>query len=321
MDASLRIGLALALVCVALTGCGGGGGSSGSPGSSSGVSSSGGSTSSSTSSGSTSSGGSTSSSTSSGGSSTSSSSGAPAGVVRIAYLHHSTGGNIWGGGVPEYFTAYNAAHGTTYQITAITYPQAPATGYTSSTGYPWANYPYDYWNLWVNHTGSSQDRGELNLDQIAANYDVIMFKHCFPVSSVVADDGNPSVSSSTQTLANYKLQYAALKARMAQFPTKKFVVWTGAALRQADTNAANAQRAQDFFNWVKNTWDQPGDNIFVWDFYALETEGTLYLKDAYASSGDSHPNATFSTTVAPYVSQRIIDVIEGRGDTGSITGH
>ena len=32
--------------------------------------------------------------------------------------------------------------------------------------YPWANYPYDYWNLWVKHTGSSRDRGELNLDDL-----------------------------------------------------------------------------------------------------------------------------------------------------------
>lgn len=98
------------------------------------------------------------------------------GTVRIAYLHHSTGGNIWAGGVPQFFTSYNTAHGTNYQITSITYP---ATG----GGYPWANYPYDYWNLWVNHTGTSQDRGELNLDQLAADYDVIMFKHCFPVQS------------------------------------------------------------------------------------------------------------------------------------------
>jgi hypothetical protein len=243
----------------------------------------------------------------------------PAGTIRVAYLHHSTGGNIWGGGVPEFFAAYNTAHGTKYQIDEITYPAAPAAGYMSSTGYPWANYPYDYWNLWVNHTGSSQDRGELNLDQIAANYDVIMFKHCFPVSNIEADGVTSSVSSSTQTVANYKLQYAALMTRMKQFPTKKFVVWTGASLIASANDAASAQRAEDFFSWVKGTWDQKGDNIFVWDFRQWETDGTLYMKDAYAS-GDSHPNSTFSARVAPCISQRIIDVIEGRGDTGSILG-
>jgi uncharacterized protein YjdB len=239
----------------------------------------------------------------------------PSGTVRIAYLHHSTGNAVWSGGVPQFFAAYNAAHGTQYQITEIQYPD-------TGGGYPWANYPYDYWNLWVNHTGTSQDRGELNLDQIAANYDVIVFKHCFPVSAINADDGNPSVSSSTQTIANYQLQYAALNNRLKQFPTKKFIIWTGAALTSATTNAAQAQRARDFFAWVRTTWDQPGDNIFVWDFDTLETGGGLYMNDAYANSpSDPHPNSGFSATVAPYIGQRIVDVIEGRGDSGSITGH
>jgi len=238
------------------------------------------------------------------------------GTVRIAYLHHSTGGIIWGGGVPEFFTSYNAAHSTQYQITSITYPDA-------GSGYPWSNYPYDYWNLWVNHTGSSQDSGELNLDQLAANHDVIVFKHCFPVSAINADDGNPDITSSYQTIANYQLQYAALKTRMKQFPARKFIIWTGAALNAGSTNPDDATRAQTFFNWVKTTWDEPGDNIFIWDFYALETAGAApYMNNAYASaSNDPHPNSTFSATVAPCIAQRIVDVIEGRGDMGSITGH
>ncbi len=236
------------------------------------------------------------------------------GTVRVAYLRHSTGGVIWDGGVEEFIASYASAHGKSYPINKITYPD-------TSGGYPWANYAYDYWNLWVAHQGTSRDRGELNLDDLAKDYDVIMFKHCFPMSAVEADEPSSSVSSEAKTLANYKLQYAALKARMHSFPQKRFLVWTGAALTVGDTNPANAQRAKEFFDWVKTTWDEPGDNIYVWDFYALETEGTLYLKPEYAAgANDSHPNATFATMVAPYIGQRIIDVIEGRGDTGSLTG-
>jgi len=239
-----------------------------------------------------------------------------ASAIRIGYLHHSTGGNIWAGGVPAYFTSYNGAHGTHYQITDVTYPN-------TGGGYPWANYPYDYWNLWVNHTGTQQDQGELNLDQLVALYDVIVFKHCFPVSSIGPDSNcnPPSISSNTQTIANYQLQYNALKARMKQFPNTKFILWTGAALTQGSTSSANAQRSRDFFTWVKNTWDQPGDNIFIWDFFELETEGGNYLKDAYAANAsDSHPNSAFSGTVAPYIGRRIVDLIEGRGDTGRVDG-
>jgi hypothetical protein len=239
-----------------------------------------------------------------------------AGTVRILYLHHSTGGVIWGGDgshtVPGEVAAYNSANGTSYEITELAYP---------TNGYPWENYPYDYWNLWVNNTGSSTALGEPNLDMLTQDYDVIVFKHCFPVSGIGDDSGVASVSSNTKSLENYYLQYAALKTRMLQFQAqnKKFIVWTGAALRAADTTSEQAERAKTFFDWVKGTWDQPGDNIFVWDFYSLETEGTLYLTTANAT-GDSHPNSAFAGRVAPYFVNRLVDVIEGRGDTGSLTG-
>jgi hypothetical protein len=121
---------------------------------------------------------------------------------------------------------------------------------------------------------------------------------------------------------NYKLQYNALKEKMHFFPNTKFIAWTGAANVQATTGEAEATRAKEFFDWVRDEWDEPGDNIFVWDFWQLETEGGLYLKGDYAAdSNDSHPSSAFAATVAPYFCTRIIDVLRGNGDTGSLTGH
>ncbi len=237
------------------------------------------------------------------------------GLVRIAFLHHSTGYNVWQQGVPQVFQDYNQARGTNYQITEMNYP-------STNGGYPWANYPYDYYNLWVLHTGSSQDRGELNLDQIAAQYDVIVFKHCFPVSEIQPDTGSPDISSSDQRLENYKAQYTALKQRLLQFPAKKFIVWIGAVDQRGagfDETSGEPQRAKAFFDWVKQVWNTPGDNIFVWDFAQLETEGTLYNRYP-ENSGDNHPNTLICSMVAPYFAFRAIDVIEGRGDAGDITG-
>ena len=237
-------------------------------------------------------------------------------VVRIIYLHHSTGAVIWGGGVQDQVNAYNTAHGTQYQITEMNYP-------SGDHGYPWDNYPYDYWNLWVHFTGANRDREELNLDDLVAQYDVIVFKHCFPGSAVEPPDGNPNVASDARTIANYQLQYEALKTRMRQFPSKKFLLWTGAALRKLDTNRDQALRAKQVFDWVKINWNEAGDNLFVWDFRALQTVGSeegLYLNDAF-SSDDSHPSDTFAQTVAPFFVKRLVDVIEGRGDSGSITGN
>ena len=99
----------------------------------------------------------------------------------------------------------------------------------------------------------------------------------------------------------------------------KFIVWTGAALLKSETNEESAGRARSFFDWVRKEWDEPGDNIYVWDFWALETEGGLYLKQDHAA-GDSHPSEAFAKRVAPLLGKRVVDVIEDRGDTGSLTG-
>jgi len=233
-------------------------------------------------------------------------------MVRIIYLHHSTGGVIWDAGVPGHISTYNGQFGTDYRITEQAYPDG--------VNYPWENYPYDYWKLWVDTSGPIGYLGQDTLDNLAEIYDVIVFKHCFPVSSVEAETGFPDITSSYKSLENYKLQYNALKARLRQFPTKKFIVWTGAALTLQQNTQENAGRARQFFDWVKTTWDEKGDNIFVWDFWSLETEGGLYLKPEYASGEDSHPNGTFASAVSPLIVRRIVDVIEGAGDSGSITG-
>ena len=108
---------------------------------------------------------------------------------------------------------------------------------------------------------------------------------------------------------------------MHEFPQVRFIVWTGAAQVKNATEAEYAKRAKMFFDWVKNEWDESGDNIFIWDFYTLETEGGLYLKNNYAMDPyDSHPNNAFSQKVAPLLCQRIVNVLEGRGDSSSITG-
>jgi hypothetical protein len=224
----------------------------------------------------------------------------------IVFLHHSTGGVIWDGGVPAWFATYNAAAGTSYAITEVSYPNSP---------YPWDNYPYDYWNLWVNHAGPTAYQDQATLEMLTPQYDVIVFKHCFPVSSIGPDTGSPDVASPTKTLENYKLQYEALKAKLRSFPSNRFVVWTGAAKLAATTTPEMAARAQEFFTWVRTVWDEPGDNIYVWDFFNLETGGGMYLLPEHAASAsDDHPNATFAATAAPLFAQRVVDVIEGRGD-------
>jgi hypothetical protein len=231
--------------------------------------------------------------------------------ARILFLHHSTGGNIWNGGVPEWFEKYNAAHETSYQIMEREFPK--------DSPYGWENYPFDYWNIWVKHAGAKPFKEEPTLEILTKEYDLIIWKHCFPVSGIDEDTGSPDIASSEKRLENYRLQYAALKKKMHEFPDTKFLVWTGAALLQNETDKASAGRAKAFFDWVKSKWDEKGDNVFIWDFHTLETGGGLYLKISN-SAGDSHPGESFSRRVAPLFCKRIVDVLEGRGDSSIITG-
>jgi hypothetical protein len=234
--------------------------------------------------------------------------------ANVIYLHHSTGGNIWGGGVSDALTDYNGGNGKSYQITERAFP--------SGAPYPWENYPYDYWNIWVNHAGAAEYLDEPTLEILTQTYDVIVFKHCYPVSDIEEDSGSADVGSPSKRLQNYYLQYNALKAKMHTFPNTRFIVWTGAARAQAvvDANPEAGARSRTFFAWVKDTWDESGDNIYVWDFFELETEGGNFLLPEYAADTEGHPNEAFSATVAPYFVNRLVDVIEGRGDVTNLRG-
>jgi hypothetical protein len=249
------------------------------------------------------------------------------GAVRIGFLHHSTGYVVWMGttsrisakvfnktALGSWITDFNKQNGTSYTIDQQDFPN-------TSGGYPWANYPYDYYNIWVKNAGETAYQGEPTLEMLTKDYDVIVWKHCFPVGNIQPDTGNPSVDSDVKSLENYELQYVALREKMRSFPDTTFVVWTGAALTEASTTPDEAQRAREFFDWVKAEWDEPGDNIFLWDFYELQTGGGLYLKPGHATAPDnSHPTAEFGQMAAPLLGQRIVDVITGKGDSASLTG-
>jgi hypothetical protein len=247
--------------------------------------------------------------------------------VKIIFLHHSTGQNIWDGGVPGWFEKHNMENGTDYRIEERIFPK--------ESPYGWNNYPYDYWNIWVAHGGDTPYMEEPTLEILAPEYDVIVFKHCFPCSDILEDTGSPDIASSDKRMENYMLQYGALKEKMRLFPDTRFIVWTpapraedtswrarlSAMLKGGSVQKANAARARKFAQWVRDVWDEPGDNIFVWDFFELGTEGGNFLKADYAQApGNSHPSADYAKKAAPLLCRRIVDVIEGRGDTTDVTG-
>lgn len=241
-------------------------------------------------------------------------------MKKIIFLHHSTGWNVWLGKTHRYVykltgrsdlktaVKLNARdHVLKYSITERFFPK--------NSPYGWSNYPYDYYNIWVKNAGNEEYMEEPTLEILTREYDLIIFKHCFPVSNILPDTGTPNVDSSTRTLENYKLQYTALKEKMHDFPENKFIVWTPAMNVKSQVSQEEAERTKEFHHWVVNEWDEKGDNIFVWDFYKLETEGELYLPERNAEGPDnSHPNREFSAKASRDLGRFIVDVLINKAE-------
>jgi hypothetical protein len=258
--------------------------------------------------------------------------------IKIVFLHHSTGEILWNGApptlakralgkinkgladligrkaeLPAMIEKYNKENSKFYGIEEIEFPK--------SAPYGWNNYPFDYYNIWVANGGDKPYKDEPTLEMLTKEYQVIIIKHCFPVSNIQPDLDSADINSPHKSIANYKLQYSALRDKMHSFPDTKFIVFTGAVQVKSNITEEEAARAKDFFSWVINEWDIPDDNIFIWDFYNISTEGGLYLKDEYAASQiDSHPNKTYSSKAVRLLFNRIIDVIENDGKTTTLKG-
>jgi hypothetical protein len=237
---------------------------------------------------------------------------------KIIFLHHSTGKKIWLGktnkyinkltdksDVGEYFKNHNKVNRTEYLITERSFPKV--------SPYGWKNNPFDYYNIWVRNAGDKLYMQEPTLEILTKEYEVIIFKHCYPSSRIGADLLPPDIDSEIKSLQNYKLQYNALKKKLHEFPDNKFIIWTPAVMIKSQMTEDEANMTQEFYNWLMAEWSENGDNIYMWDFYKYETEGGLYLLDKNAEAPDnSHPGRAFSERLSPIFSRYIIDVIEGR---------
>jgi hypothetical protein len=237
------------------------------------------------------------------------------------FLHHSTGGGVYyEGDVEGWISNYNNEHATSFSVTERAYPDSP---------YPWENYPYDFWNLWVNGSCNSSQSGIECLSSLTQNYKLIIFKHCFPGAAIHEDTGSPDVASDRKSLENYKLQYRALRAVMDSYPNNMFMVWTLAPLHRNATTVEDAARAREFVNWVNNSWlNEDGNshpNISVFDFYNIVAESNpapangrvnclKYNYEGDHNGDDSHPNYAANQVAGPIFANAIVNCLENVPD-------
>ena len=236
---------------------------------------------------------------------------------KIVFLHHSTGNNVYHDGrVPAWFSKYNKANRTSFQITARDYPDSP---------YPWENYPFDYWNLWVNGACNSNNANIECMNTLTKKYDVIIYKHCFPVSHIEPDKGSPALNSKIKSLENYKTQYRALRDLMESYPNNLFILWTLPPLHRLATTPDHAKRANQFVDWVKHEFlsedGKPHQNIFIFDFWGIVAEGDpnprrgrlnclKYDFEKDHNNDDSHPNKAANELAGPLFSNVILKSIK-----------
>lgn len=238
---------------------------------------------------------------------------------KVIFLHHSTGNGVYmEGNVVAYIDSVNKADGTFLNVSERAYPDDP---------WPWANYPYDYWQLWVNGSCDTENPRIECISKLAANHDLVVFKHCFPVSAIKANTGNPDVTSDVKTLENYKEQYRALRSVFDSYPGTKFMVWTLVPLHRLATSPDAAERAWEFVQWVKSDWLKEDGalhpNIIIFDYFSLVAEldekpvnGVAYcLKYDYEKSHserDSHPNTAANKYAGPVFANAIVNACLNR---------
>jgi len=265
------------------------------------------------------------------------------------FIHHSVGSN-W---LSNSLNAALIAKSYVDERNDITYGTvvSPSAGRPGSLGsVPGDRTDMQHWILWLNdYLNAVKTHG------CATGVNaVIMFKSCYPNSSVTADGVEPGDPfSATRSIVNNKAvfrhpsgagntyssggyTYKPLEDVFAENPGTLFIFVTPPPLYYSATTDANAHRARVFNDWVKTEWLQsynaahPGlNNVVVFDaFNELANSDSSpvrpnRLKDEYVgTAGDSHPNAAGSarlTQVFCTDSGNVLDAAWGAFSPGLVT--
>lgn len=223
------------------------------------------------------------------------------------FLHHSTGGCIWGPNgsstsVPLQMALYNQSHAYSGDASVALTEQ----WYPGSTDNEWVTW----------HSIFEDDQPEPISDLYPANR-IVMVKSCFPASDM-SGVGLPSdtTDAGSKTLCNYKWHWRHIVSVMRTLPQNFFVIWTNAPLERQSTNAASAHLSDLFCTWAKDTLATGLDpitssfppNVYVFDFFHKLTDSAGFMLDQYrAGPGDSHPNAAATDLVAPQLVTETFD--------------
>ena len=221
----------------------------------------------------------------------------------IIFIHHSIGTNLLNDtDLRQQFTEAGYQlwdHG--YNWEGLRDPAGNATGYSYNIPGDGSD-PHDYQRIFA----QSVHGLPLNVLSSLMQYEVIMFKSCFPASSIQSD----------QQLQDYKTWYLGMRDFMDQHPEKIFIAFTPPPLVRKETTASEAQRARQFADWLKSREFTDGHpNVFVFDLFGLLAESDPALPDvntlreAYRTGADSHPNLKANEAIAPVLVDSVLGAV------------
>jgi hypothetical protein len=196
----------------------------------------------------------------------------PENVVKLIFIHHSTGEN-WlrddYGGLGLALSVNN------YYVSDTNYGWGPnsigdRTDIPNWTEWFRSDQTSVYMDALFNESGQNSSYTRHEVDPGGENQ-VILFKSCFPNSALEGNPGDPPSADGWLTVGHARYVYNEILQYFATRPDKLFIVIT-APPQQDGTYAENARA---FNQWLVNDWLAENNytlkNVAVFDFYNVLT--------------------------------------------------
>lgn len=203
-------------------------------------------------------------------------------------MHHSTGANLLrDGGVRDGLSALGYEfwdHG--YNDEGLNDARGEPTGVSYAV--PDDNTDPDGWAAVFSQAVTEPPSNTLSW---MLEYDVILFKSCFPTSNITDDE----------MLANYKGDYLRIRETVDAHPDTLFIALTPPPLVPNETEPANAARAREWAAYlVSDEFVGGRRNLAAFDLFSLLADADGVLRQEYrGDEWDSHPNEFANRTVGP----------------------
>lgn len=233
----------------------------------------------------------------------------PSRVVKLIFIHHSTGEN-W---LSDGFGNLGASLGqNNYFVSDTNYGWGP-NSIGDRTDIP-------DWQEWFKSGSTTETMEALfqeseqsagytrTLSDPGGENEIILFKSCFPNSDLEGSPEDPPTTDGWLSVGHAKYVYNDILLYFKAHPEKLFIVITAPPL----SDPANANNARAFNQWLVHDWlvenEYPYNNVAVFDFYNVLTgsDGHHFFREGeeihqpakkntlHYPSGDDHPSKTGS---------------------------